>query len=235
MRISEVTVLPSRSAGGEGRRRRTSTVSTSRARVASSASGTPCRKTASTARPASVTRSCARCSSSPESEARLPRAWVSRIWATTILALKRKPRWTACSNASSALGLPSRPTSRRVNTCLRQDREALQIAQAERDQLAGHREPSRQHVVAFARLETLGHHDIFGAATPQRHPQMLAGGALQSIERLGREGPVLGGGARGRGPGAPTAPPTAPPRPPPGHPWLPPPAAPPPARPRSAD
>src|SRR3989441_7286861 len=208
MRINDVTVLPRTSAGDERPRRPTSTVSTSRASVASSASGSPCLRIVSTASPASLTRSSARCSSSPESEERRPRPCDSFTCATTNLALNRRPRWTACSSASSALGLPSRPTSRRVNTrgwrCSGEHREALQVGKPERERLAGHGKPANQYVVASTRLEALSHHDIFGATTPQRYPPALAHGPLERVERLGRQRTVLrnrrGGTAHFRSP-----------------------------------
>src|SRR5213593_34193 len=187
MRINDVTVLPRTSAGDELPRRPTSTVSTSPARKANSVSGLPCLRTVSTWSPASLTRSSARCSSSTESGSRRPRLCVSLMYATTSLALNRRPRWTACSSASSALGLPSRPTSRRVNTggwrCSGEHREALQVAQPERERLAGHGKPANQYVVASTRLEALSHHDIFGATTPQRYPPALAHGPLERERR----------------------------------------------------
>src|SRR5205807_2157383 len=70
-------------------------------------------------------------------------------------------------------------------------REGLQVAQPKHEQLAGHREPSRQYVVASARLEALGHYDIFGAAASQRYPPPLAHRPFERIERFGREGAVL--------------------------------------------
>src|SRR2546425_5766960 len=73
MRINDVTVLPRTSARDERPRRPTSTVSTSRASTASSLSGSPCLRMVSTASPASLTRSCARRSSAPASDARRPR------------------------------------------------------------------------------------------------------------------------------------------------------------------
>src|SRR5882762_10457397 len=57
--------------------------------------------------------------------------------------------------------------------CSGEHREALQVAQPKREQLAGHREPARQYVARSTRLEALGHHDIFGAAASQRYPPSL--------------------------------------------------------------
>jgi len=53
---------------------------------------------------------------------------------------------------------------------LGEHREALQVVKAERQELAGHRQPPCQHVVPPARFKTLGHNDIFGAATLERYP-----------------------------------------------------------------
>src|SRR5258705_7440501 len=97
----------------------------------------------------------------------------------------------AWSSAASALGLPSCPIRRRVNTGLRQHREGFQLAQAEREHLAGHREASRENLVPSARLESLRHHHIFGASPPQRYPPPLAHRQLQRIEGIRGQGSVL--------------------------------------------
>src|SRR5207253_1332248 len=76
--------------------------------------------------------------------------------------------------------------------CSGEHREALQVAQPERERLAGHGKPANQYVVASTRLEALSHHDIFGATTPQRYPPALAHGPLERVERLGRQRTVLG-------------------------------------------
>src|SRR6185503_12073942 len=152
-------------------RRPMSTASVSLARVASSVSGSPWRSTTSALRAAPRTRPAAFSSNALPLSAPFP---CSTMWPTTSVALKRSPRTIACSSAASALGLPSSPIRRRVNTVLREHREGFEVSEGEREDFAGHREASRQHLVPPARVESFGHHHIFGAPPPQRYPPPLA-------------------------------------------------------------
>src|SRR5712672_2426442 len=186
--ISDAAVGPSSAPGVVLPRRPTRTASVSFASVASSVSGSPWRSTASALRPAPRTRPAALSSNALPLSAPLP---CSTTWATTSVALNRPAKTIACSSAASALGLPSSPIRRRVNTVLGEHREGSQISQREREHLARHREASCQHLVPSARVESFGHHHIFGAPPPQRYPQMLTHRPFQRIERLGRQGAVF--------------------------------------------
>src|SRR6266571_3154233 len=187
--ISDAAVAPSSAPWVWIPRRPTSTASVSFARAASSVSGSPSRSTTSACSPAARTRSAARPSSTAPASAALAR---SATWPTTSVALNRSPSTIACSSAASALGLPSSPIRKRVNTGLREHREGLQVPQAEREHLAGHGEASRKDFVPPVRLESLGHHHIFGAPPPQRYPAPLPHRPLQCVERVGAQGAVLG-------------------------------------------
>src|SRR2546429_573135 len=109
-----------------------------------------------------------------------------------MLLPNRFPSTTACSKAESARGLPSRPTSRRVNTATaapRRTRARATGTAAPRPSSAGS-PPAR--FLALVRIEPLGDHHVLRAAPPQRHAAPLAHRALQRIEGVGGEARVLG-------------------------------------------